>query len=312
MSDEKKAKKPPWLKIRFEYNQKSQKIEDLTAAKKLHSVCQSAHCPNKSECWADGTATFMIMGDQCTRACRFCAVKTIAIPLPLDTKEPEKLAETVTELGLQYVVLTSVTRDDLPDYGAEHFAECIEAIKKKKTGALIEVLVPDFCNNDDAIEKVIDAEPEVIGHNIETVQRLSPIIRDRRAEYSKSLSVLAKFRRFANAKNKKIITKSGLMVGLGEKEDEVREALSDLREVGVDIVTIGQYLRPSSTGTRHVDVVEYVTPEKFVEYEKMAYKIGFKYVASGPLVRSSYRAAQPFIKGVFKRKIPFIKFPFVT
>jgi lipoic acid synthetase len=310
-----KQKKPPWLKIKLAYNANTAKISDLVASKKLKSVCQSAHCPNRSECWANGTATFMIMGEYCTRACRFCAVKTIAKPPPLDEDEPKNLADAIAELRLKYVVITSVTRDDLQDYGSGHFANCVRAIKEKTPDVLVEVLVPDFCANDEAIKHVVDAEPDVIGHNIETVKRLTPAIRDRRASYLQSLLTLKKFKQRTKEKNKKIktnfrenlsaleftnsniITKSGMMVGLGETTAEVEKTLCDLLKAGVEIVTIGQYLQPSK-GKRHVEVDEYITPEKFGEYEKLAYSLGFKYVASGPLVRSSYRAAEGFAKAI--------------
>ena len=282
---------PSWLKIRHRENENSSRIARIMKTLNLHSVCQSAHCPNRSECWAAGTATFMVMGEYCTRACRFCAVKTMAKPPPLDPDEPQKLAEAVKSLGLKYIVVTSVTRDDLPDGGAEHIAECVKALKEKMPKLIVEILVPDFCAEKKAIGIVARSGADVLSHNIETVERLTPVVRDRRAGYEQSLKTLRLFREFG-----KTITKSGLMVGLGEKEDEVHKALEDLREAEVQIVTIGQYLSPSKA---HLPVKEYVTPEKFKQYEKVAYSLGFTYVASGPFVRSSYKAAEPFIKGLF-------------
>jgi len=260
------------------------------ARNNLHSVCQSARCPNRHECWAQGTATFMIMGEYCTRACRFCAVKTTAKPPPLDKDEPKTLAEAIATLDLRYIVITSVTRDDLPDGGASHFAECVREIKKLKPELIVETLIPDLNADRDALSVLVEAKPDVISHNIETVERLTPVIRDRRADYRKSLDVLRSIRELSSGK---IITKSGLMVGFGEKEDEVEHALADLRDVDVEIVTIGQYLKPSEE-PRHIAISEYVTPERFAAYERIAYSLGFTYVASGPFVRSSYKAAEAF------------------
>lgn len=282
--------KPPWLKVRYAWNPSSTRIANLMAKNNLHSVCQSARCPNRHECWAKGTATFMIMGDYCTRACRFCAVKTIAKPPPLDKDEPKKLAEAIATLNLRYIVITSVTRDDLPDGGAAYFAECVKEIKKLKPELVVETLIPDFGGKKDALSLLVEARPDVISHNIETVERLTPAVRDRRASYRRSLEVLKMVRELSGGK---IMAKSGLMVGFGEREDEVEQALKDLRENGVGIVTIGQYLRPSEE-PRHIAISEYVTPEKFAGYGKMAYSIGFSGVVSGPFVRSSYRAAEAF------------------
>jgi len=287
-------KLPKWLKIRYVENKESRHIASLMDRYKLHSVCQSAHCPNRNECWAHGTATFMVMGEYCTRACRFCAIKTMARPRPLDPDEPKNLAQAIATLDLRYIVLTSVTRDDLLDGGSAHFAECVRTIKQKEPKIIVEALVPDFNADKDALTRMIGSGADVISHNIETVERLSPQIRDPRANYKKSLSVLRSYRELSLGK---VITKSGLMVGFGESGDEVKKALLDLRGVGVDIVTIGQYLRPSKT-PRHAQVKEFVTPEAFAKYEKIAYSLGFRYVASGPFVRSSYKASEPFIKGL--------------
>ncbi len=284
--------KPGWLKVRYAWNPSSARIAGLMARNNLHSVCQSARCPNRHECWAAGTATFMIMGEYCTRACRFCAVKTMAKPPPLDKGEPKKLAEAIATLALKYVVVTSVTRDDLPDGGASHFAECVREIKKLKPELVVEALIPDFGGSRDALSVLVEAKPDVISHNIETVERLTPAIRDRRASYRRSLDVLRMVRELSSGR---IIAKSGLMVGFGESGNEVEKALVDLRENGVDMITIGQYLRPSGE-PRHIAINEYVAPEKFSEYERMAHSIGFPGVASGPFVRSSYRAAEAFFQ----------------
>lgn len=287
-----RTEKPPWLKVRYSWNPSSAHIANLMAKNNLHSVCQSARCPNRHECWSQGTATFMIMGEHCTRACRFCAVKTLAKPAALDKGEPKKLAEAIATLDkLKYVVVTSVTRDDLDDAGAAHFAECVREIKKLRPGLIVEALIPDFNASHDGLKLLVDAKPDVISHNIETIERLTPAIRDHRANYRKSLDVLRMVRELSSGR---IITKSGLMVGFGESEDEVERALADLRDVDVEIVTIGQYLRPSEE-PRHMPIAEYVAPERFAAYEKTAYALGFTNVASGPFVRSSYKAAEPFI-----------------
>ncbi|MCI0503490.1 lipoyl synthase [Candidatus Micrarchaeota archaeon] len=286
---------PEWLKIRHSTNANTHQVSAQLSGLKLHSVCQSAHCPNRSECWAAKTASFMVMGEYCTRACRFCAVKTMAKPTPLDPDEPVRLANAVASLGLRYVVVTSVTRDDLPDGGAGHIARCVGELRRIP-GVIIETLVPDFRADKEAIRTLAEAGPDVVSHNIETVERLTPIVRDRRAGYRQSLEALRKYHEISGGE---VITKSGLMVGLGETDDEVRGAMADLREAGVDILTLGQYLSPSKTA-RHLTVKEYIRPEKFSEYGRIGYALGFLHVASGPLVRSSYRAAEPFIKGILK------------
>lgn len=278
------------VRIRYARNENTERIESM----ELHSVCQSAHCPNRSECWSSGTATFMVLGEYCTRACRFCAIKTSANPPPPDPDEPRRLADAVFSLGLRYCVITSVTRDDLPDGGSGHIADCIRALRTKMPGLIIEVLVPDFKADKKAIMNILDAKPEVVSHNIETVERLTPRIRDRRAGYEQSLETLRLYRELS----KNTITKSGLMVGFGESDIEVEKTMADLRSAGVEILTIGQYLQPSS---RNAPVEEYVEENRFKSYEQKAYQSGFRYVASGPLVRSSYRAAEPFIKGTLSR-----------
>lgn len=288
---------PQWLKTRYSDNAATKEVAALFSIPGLHSVCQSAHCPNRSECWAARTASFMVMGEYCTRACRFCAVKTMTKPPPLDPDEPLRLAEAVGSLGLGYVVVTSVTRDDLPDGGAAHMARCVVELRKIQ-GLVIETLVPDFHADEEAIRTLTEARPDVVSHNIETVERLTPLARDRRAGYRQSLKALSLYREISGGE---IITKSGLMAGLGETDDEVRAAMADLRQAGVDILTIGQYLSPSKTA-RHLPVVEFITPERFAGYEKAGYGLGFLHVASGPFVRSSYRAAEPFVKGVLKAR----------
>ena len=285
--------KPAWLKIAPPTTESFSGIKQIISEKKLHTVCQEAHCPNMSECWSGGTATFMVMGDTCTRGCRFCAVKTAAKGQPLDPNEPRNLAKAVGEMGLDYVVITSVDRDELPDQGAGHFAKCIEELHKQAPDVLVEVLIPDFRGDANLIKTIIDAKPTVIAHNIETVKRLQRTVRDGRANYEQSLKVL----RTVKEMNPRIYTKSSIIVGFGEKSEEIIETMKDLRQNKVDIVTLGQYLRPSDW---HVQVSEYVTPETFKFYEQKGEEIGFMYVASGPFVRSSYKAGELFVKGVAK------------
>ncbi|MEK7172307.1 MAG: lipoyl synthase, partial [Patescibacteria group bacterium] len=273
--------KPAWLKIRCTPpNSRYLKVRGRAHDLKLATVCESAMCPNIGECWGSGTATFMIMGDTCTRACRFCNVNH-GRPKPLDIEEPRKLADAISALGIDYAVITSVDRDDLEDFGSEHFAECIKALRKKCPKIIIEVLTPDFKGMEKDIQKVVDARPNVFGHNIETVKRLQKSVRDMRANYGQSLAVLDYVKKSAP----KIYTKSSIMVGLGETSEEVLEAMRDLRKVNVDFLTIGQYLRPKEW---NLPVVEYVKPEQFEWYRCEGEKMGFKYVASGPFVRSSY------------------------
>jgi lipoic acid synthetase len=285
--------KPDWLKIRPPTTEKFVGTKEILRKHGLHTVCEESHCPNIPECWSGGTATFMVMGKTCTRGCRFCNVESSGNPLPLDPFEPENLAGAVADMGLDYVVVTSVDRDDLPDQGSSHFAECIRSIKKSDPEMLVEVLIPDFRGDVSCLKTVVDAEPDVIAHNIETVRRLTPKIRDRRANYDQSLFVLKKIKEL----NPKIFTKSSIIVGFGETDDEMLETMRDLRSVGVDFLTIGQYLRPSDW---HVPVEEYVKPEKFDSFRKMGEGLGFKYVASGPFVRSSYRAGEFFIRNAIK------------
>lgn len=280
-------RKPDWLRIRFRRSEDYFEIARTLRAFGLHTVCEEAHCPNSTECWGRRTATFMILGDICTRSCRFCAVHSAKAGRPVDIAEPSRLAEAVKRLGIRYAVVTSVDRDDLPDGGAEHFARCIRAIKDLSPVSKVEALIPDFHGNLDSLKKVVEFPPDVVGHNIETVSRMQSQLRDPRASYETSLEVLEAVKRLEPS----IYTKSSLMVGLGESQAEVFEALKDLRSREVDIVTIGQYLRPSR---RHMPVVEYVKPEVFEHYQVEAQRLGFKHVFSGPLIRSSYHAAELF------------------
>ena len=288
-------KKPKWLRIRLPSGENYVNIRQTIASLRLHTVCEEARCPNIGECWAGGTATIMIMGDVCTRGCRFCSVAS-GRPLYLDPDEPERVAEAIKEWGLRYVVITSVCRDDLQDGGASHIAKTIKAVKVQCPETIIEPLIPDFHGNRHAIENVANAGPEVISHNIETVARLSPLIRDARATYEQSLHVL----KIIKDIDYKIYTKSSIMLGLGEMEEEVMEAAKDLRSAGVDIISIGQYLQPTS---RHLPVKEYIAPEKFDSYKKNIEKMGFAYTVAGPFVRSSYKAGEFFIKNlVYSRR----------
>lgn len=286
--------KPPWLKVRLPMSENHGHIKEVLRQRKLVTVCEEAHCPNIGECWATGTATFMLMGDTCTRGCRFCAVKTGNPRQFLDKDEPLKIAEAVAEMNLDYVVLTSVDRDDLPDGGAEHFAQTIRAIKQAQPKVIVEVLIPDFQNNIDSINQIIDAKPEVIAHNIETVSRLTRRVRDVRSTYPQSLSVLQKIKEIDPSR----FTKSSIMLGLGESTQEIIETMKDLRQVGVDVLTLGQYLQPSR---KHIAVEEFVTPDQFDSLGKEAENLGFLYVASGPLVRSSYKAGEFFIRNIIEQ-----------
>ena len=273
---------PEWLRLKLPQSSAFTHTRGLLQELDLHTVCESAKCPNQWECWSKGTATFMIAGDRCTRACGFCAVST-AKPLPLQNDEPDRVAEAVFRLKLKHVVITAVARDDLKDGGANHFQETINAVRFRNPGIIIEVLVPDFLNKDDSLNMVVDAKPEIFNHNLETVRRLTEKVRSR-ANYDRSLSVLKKVKEYSD---EGIYTKSGIMLGLGESESELLESMSDLRSVNCDILTLGQYLQPSLC---HLPVVDYITPEKFYEYGAKARDMGFMHVASGPMVRSSYHA----------------------
>ena len=277
--------KPEWLKKRISAVQDCTKVSSLLKDCQLHTVCQEAHCPNLGECFSRGTATFMILGDKCTRSCSFCAVRH-DISLPLDEREPEGVAIAVEELGLRYVVITSVTRDDIPDGGASHFAETIRSIRARMPNTQAEVLVPDFQGSEWALKIVIEAKPDVINHNVETVPKLYPEVRPQ-ADYKRSLQLLKRSKEIDH----RILTKSGLMLGLGEDHEEVLNVLEDLLESGCQLLTIGQYLRPSS---RHHQVIRFVPPEEFTQWGELASRMGFLAVASGPFVRSSFKAAEMF------------------
>jgi lipoic acid synthetase len=273
---------PEWLRIKLPTADTFSRTRSLLDELKLHTVCESAKCPNHWECWSKGTATFMIAGDRCTRACHFCAIST-AKPLPLEADEPQRVAEATRRMGLKHVVITAVARDDMADGGADHFRKTIEAVRNLSPGIVIEVLTPDFLDNDAAIELVLNAKPHIFNHNLETVRRLTPSVRHR-ATYDRSLSVLKKVKA---KRGDAIYTKSGMMVGLGEQESEVVAAMEDLRAAQCDILTLGQYLQPT---LKHLPVAEFVTPEKFAELGERARAMGFVHVASGPMVRSSYHA----------------------
>jgi lipoic acid synthetase len=276
-----RERKPEWIKVRFPAGDNFHRVKGLMRRYNLNTVCEEAHCPNIGECFNRGTATFMILGDTCTRACGFCAV-TSGRPDAMDELEPERLAASVKLLSLRYVVITAVNRDDQPDGGAHIFARCIERIREDSPECAVEVLTPDFMGNWDALETVVRARPRVYNHNIETVPRLYPTVRFK-ARYERSLELLARVK----AIDPDMLTKSGIMLGLGEEIDEVREVLSDLRAHEVDLVTIGQYLRPSD---KHLPMRRYVRPEEFAALADDARALGFRHVESGPLVRSSYHA----------------------
>ncbi len=276
-------RKPEWLRIDMNKGRSLDYVQDILRRFSLNTVCEEANCPNRMECFSKNTATFMILGSQCTRNCRFCNV-THAAPQPVDPEEPRKVAEAASELGLKHVVITSVTRDDLPDGGARHFAQVIREVNAIDSNIAVEVLIPDFRGSYMALETVVKAKPQILNHNIETVPRLYSEVRPS-AIYVRSIQLLARVKFM----NDRIFTKSGIMLGLGEREDEVLQVLEDLRIAGCDFLTIGQYLAPS---TKHYPVVEYVTPEVFRRYKEAALDMGFSFVASAPLVRSSYNAAE--------------------
>jgi lipoyl synthase len=276
------SKKPEWIKVRLPSSPVFFSTKALISDLRLHTVCESAQCPNRWECWSQGTATFMIAGERCTRACGFCAVST-AKPFALEADEPTRVAEAIRRMKLKHVVITAVARDDLSDGGADHFAETIRAIRGLDPDIVIEVLTPDFNGKENSLQLVLQAQPDIFNHNLETVERLTPVVRSR-AKYRLSLEVL----RAAKELDAGVVTKSGIMLGLGETEPELFQALDDLREANVQVLTLGQYLRPTPN---HLPVVEYIRPELFEVYKKVAEQKGFDYVASGPLVRSSYHAA---------------------
>ena len=284
---------PEWLSVKPATTERYAHVKDRVSELSLHTVCVEARCPNITECWSGGTATFMVLGSKCTRGCRFCAVSKSAGGDAIDREEPKKLATVIKEWGLSYVVVTSVARDDLEDQGSLHFAACIKAIKERCPNTIVEVLIPDFQGSEEFLKNVVDAKPDVIGNNIETVERLSKEVRDRRADYWQSIKLLGRVKLL----DRKIYTKSAIMLGIGERAEEVVQSMLDLRAVGVDFVAIGQYLKPKG---HHLEVKEFIRPEIFEEYRKKGMELGFRYVASGPFVRSSYRAGEHFISNVVK------------
>ena len=282
-TDGRVTRKPEWLKIKLHEGAGFSDVAKLVGSRGLHTICTSGKCPNQAECWSRGTATFMILGDICTRSCKFCATKT-GRPLPIDSDEPEKVARSVSVMELRYCVLTSVDRDDLPDGGARHWANVVTEIQTRNPGTKIELLIPDFDGDTALLDVVIASHPDVIGHNIETVERLTPQVRSR-ARYATSLDVIR------HVAQSGVPAKSGIMLGLGETEEEVLATFDDLASAGCQLLTIGQYLQPT---TGHLDVVEYVHPDKFAWYREEALKRGFAHVESGPMVRSSYMADRAF------------------
>lgn len=274
-----RIKKPKWLRVKLPTGEKYKKVRGLVTDHKLHTICESGSCPNMGECWGEGTATFMILGNICTRSCGFCAVKT-GKPLAADLLEPQKVANSVKVMGVKHAVITSVDRDDLEDGGSIIWVDTVNEIRKQSPGTTLETLIPDFGGKWDNLQRIIDVAPEIVSHNLETVRRLTKEVRIQ-AKYNRSLEVLRRLKQGG------MRTKSGVMLGLGETEEEVIESMQDLRSVGVDILTLGQYLQPTP---KHLPVADFVTPEKFQEYKELGMKMGYRFVESAPLVRSSYHA----------------------
>lgn len=274
-----RIKKPKWLRVKLPTGENYKKVRSLVDQHKLHTICESGSCPNMGECWGEGTATFMILGNICTRSCGFCAVKT-GRPDDVDVFEPGKVAHSVKTMGIKHAVITSVDRDDLKDGGSEIWVQTVKAVRQQSPGTTMETLIPDFAGNWENLQRIIDVAPEIVSHNLETVRRLTKQVRIQ-AKYDRSLEVLFRLKKGG------MRTKSGVMLGLSESEEEVVETMQDLRSVQVDILTLGQYLQPTP---KHLPVAEFITPEKFQEYKELGMKMGFKYVESGPLVRSSYHA----------------------
>ena len=274
-----KISKPRWLRVKLPTGESYREVRRLVDQHKLHTICESGSCPNMGECWGEGTATFMILGNICTRSCGFCAVKT-GRPNAVDLKEPERVAESVRLMKVKHAVLTSVDRDDLKDGGSIIWVQTVESIRRSSPSTTLETLIPDFAGKWDNLQRIIDVAPEFVSHNLETVRRLTKAVRIQ-AKYDRSLELLFRLKKGG------MKTKSGVMLGLGESSDEVIETMEDLRNVKVDILTLGQYLQPTP---KHLPVADFITPEKFLEYKELGLKMGFKYVESGPLVRSSYRA----------------------
>ena len=276
-------RKPTWLRVKSQNSSKYRELKSIVSDKKLHTVCEEAMCPNIQECWSHGTATFMLLGSVCTRACKFCAVDTGNPKGSLDKDEPIKVANSIAHMNLKYAVLTSVNRDDLRDGGAEHFSHTIQAIKEKAPEVIVEALVPDFLGNEQSIEILLNSKLEVFAQNLETVSRLTKRVRDPRAGYDQTLEVLS----YAKQHSPSVITKTSLMFGLGETEEEILKTFDDIKGTGVDVLTLGQYMRPT---VNHLPVEKWYTPEEFEYFKDLAIEIGFLEVASGPMVRSSYRA----------------------
>jgi len=298
--DRERLRLPPWLKREIPIGKNFSKLKEDLRGLNLSTVCEEARCPNIGECWGGGedniaTATIMLMGDTCTRGCRFCSVKTARRPPPLDPDEPVNTAKAIAKWGLDYVVMTSVDRDDLADGGSVHFAETVQQLKKRNPAILVECLVPDFRGDEKCIETIAKSGLDVFAHNIETVEELTWLVRDPRAKYRQSLGVLE----HAKATVPNLITKTSIMLGLGETDEQVMQTMKDLRSSGVDCVTLGQYMQPTK---RHMKVVEYVTPDKYQHWEQVGNELGFAYTASGPLVRSSYRAGEFFLKNLLTKK----------
>ena len=276
-------RKPTWLRVKYSDTKKYREVKAIVHERNLHTVCEEAMCPNISECWSHGTATFMLLGSVCTRACKFCAVDTGNPKGKVDVKEPDKVADSIRLMNLKYAVLTSVNRDDLDDGGAGHYAKTVEAVKRKTPKVIVEALVPDFLGVESSIERLLDSGVEVFGQNVETVKRLTSRVRDPRAGYEQTLDVL----RYAKEYRKNIVTKTSLMLGLGETNEEIIDSLQDLKDNQVDILTLGQYLRPT---INHLPIEKWYSPKEFNTYKEIALEMGFLEVASGPMVRSSYRA----------------------
>ncbi|CAN8063995.1 unnamed protein product [Agarophyton chilense] len=291
--------KPPWLNVRppgdHHAHAEYQRLRKSLRGLKLSTVCEEARCPNIAECWGGGTATIMLMGDTCTRGCRFCNIKTARAPPPLDPHEPHNVAAAVAKWGLKYIVLTSVDRDDIPDGGSSHIARTVQCLKQHQPDLLVETLSPDFGGHQRYVDTVVTSGLDVFAHNVETVERLQSVVRDRRAGYEQSLNVL----RRAKSVRPHVVTKTSLMLGVGESESEVRQTMRHCLDAGVEVITLGQYLRPSK---RHLKVEQWVTPEEFDAWKLEAQKMGFSYVASGPLVRSSYRAGEFFLESLINKR----------
>ena len=271
--------KPKWLRVKLPTGENYKMVRGLVTEHKLHTICESGNCPNMGECWGEGTATFMILGNICTRSCGFCAVAT-GRPFNVDPHEPEHVAESIYLMKVKHAVITSVDRDDLPDGGSEIWVQTVEAVRRKAPGVTMETLIPDFAGKWENLQRIIDVAPEIVSHNLETVRRLTKQVRIQ-AKYDRSLEVLRRLKQGG------MRTKSGVMLGLGESHQEVLETMEDLRSVGLDVITLGQYLQPTP---KHLPVAEFITPERFAEYETLGKQMGFRHVESGPLVRSSYHA----------------------